>query len=227
MGIKITSTTCPNCGANLPIEEGRNQMFCSYCGTSIVITNENEHIYRVVDEADVIHEETEQMVQLRRIELEEQRLQMEQQRMQSREKSKAKTTKIRVFFGIIAAITGLIGLNSMSTILLVTAAISLAICIKLGEDSSSDGNTVDANNKAKIPYGISDYEDKNYVVISEMFRTSGFTNVKYVPLNDLTTGLLSKPGTVESIMINGKAVSAGGRKVDADSAVVISYHSFR
>ncbi|MCI7350724.1 MAG: zinc ribbon domain-containing protein, partial [Ruminococcus sp.] len=93
MGIKITSTTCPNCGANLPIEEGRNQMFCSYCGTSIAITNENEHIYRVVDEADVIHEETEQMVQLRRIELEEQRLQMEQQRMQSREKSKAKTTK--------------------------------------------------------------------------------------------------------------------------------------
>ncbi len=28
-------------------------MFCSYCGTQIIATNENEHIYRHIDEAKI------------------------------------------------------------------------------------------------------------------------------------------------------------------------------
>ena len=42
-----------------------------------------------------------------------------------------------------------------------------------------------------------------------MFRGSGFTNVKSVPLCDLTVGLLKKTGTVEAITINGKSVVSG------------------
>ena len=30
MAIKFTSVKCPECGAALPIEEGRKQMSCSY-----------------------------------------------------------------------------------------------------------------------------------------------------------------------------------------------------
>lgn len=46
MAVKFISVKCPDCGAVLPIEEGRNQVFCSYCGSQIVMTNENEYIYR-------------------------------------------------------------------------------------------------------------------------------------------------------------------------------------
>ena len=53
MAVKFTSVKCPDCGAVLPIEEGRNQVFCSYCGSKIIITNENEHIYRHIDEAEI------------------------------------------------------------------------------------------------------------------------------------------------------------------------------
>ena len=40
MAVKFTSVKCPECGANLPIEEGRERIFCSYCGTQIIMTNE-------------------------------------------------------------------------------------------------------------------------------------------------------------------------------------------
>lgn len=71
MAVKFTSVKCPECSANLPIEEGRERIFCSYCGTQIIMTNENEHTYRHVDEAEVKRAETEQLVHLKELELEE------------------------------------------------------------------------------------------------------------------------------------------------------------
>lgn len=74
MSISIVSVKCPECKASLPIEEGRTQIFCSYCGAKIVITNENEFIYRHIDEAEVTQAETEQLVRLKELELEEKRI---------------------------------------------------------------------------------------------------------------------------------------------------------
>lgn len=71
MAVKFTAVKCPSCGANLPIEEGRTQMFCSYCGSSIIMTNENEHIYRHVDEAGIKQAETERIIRIKELELEE------------------------------------------------------------------------------------------------------------------------------------------------------------
>ena len=81
--------------------------------------------------------------------------------------------------------------------------------------------------KIKVPSGIAGYENKNYATIEAMFKSSGFTNVKTIPLNDLTMGLLKKPGTVESITINGQSVTTGGRKFLPSAIVIISYHSHR
>ena len=53
MAVKLTSVKCPECGAALQIENGREQIFCSYCGAKILITNENEYIIRHVDDAGV------------------------------------------------------------------------------------------------------------------------------------------------------------------------------
>ena len=71
MAVKFSSVKCPECGADLPIEEGRMRMYCSYCGTQIIMTNENEHVYRHVDEADMKRAETEQLILLKKLELKE------------------------------------------------------------------------------------------------------------------------------------------------------------
>lgn len=77
MSLKINIVNCPSCGAAIPITEGHSQLTCSYCGTKLNITNENEHIIRHVDEAQVKHVEVEQMIRLRELEMEEKKRKVE------------------------------------------------------------------------------------------------------------------------------------------------------
>lgn len=71
MAIKLISVKCPECGASLDVEENRNQAFCTYCGTKILVNNENEHIYRHIDEAEVKRAETDRIIKLKAMELAE------------------------------------------------------------------------------------------------------------------------------------------------------------
>ena len=71
MAIQFISVTCPQCGANLQIEEGREFAFCSYCGTKVMMSNENEHIVRTIDEAGIKQAETDRIVKLRQLDMEE------------------------------------------------------------------------------------------------------------------------------------------------------------
>ena len=71
MAVKFISVKCPECGANLNIEGDREHAFCTYCGTKILLHNENEHIYRRIDEAGIKQAETERIIRLREIELAE------------------------------------------------------------------------------------------------------------------------------------------------------------
>lgn len=40
--------TCPNCGANLSIDDNRDIFFCEYCGTKI--RKESDHAYTKVEQ---------------------------------------------------------------------------------------------------------------------------------------------------------------------------------
>lgn len=71
MAVEFISVKCPECGANLNIEEDREQAFCTYCGTKILLHNENERVYRRIDEAGIKQAETDRIIRLREIELAE------------------------------------------------------------------------------------------------------------------------------------------------------------
>ena len=46
--IKTVSLKCPECGANLEIDDGRKQCFCQYCRNKIIIDDGSRtytHIY--------------------------------------------------------------------------------------------------------------------------------------------------------------------------------------
>ena len=79
-------------------------------------------------------------------------------------------------------------------------------------DKDKEDDELDFGDKVKVPSGISGYESKSYSAIEAMFVSAGFTNVRCVPLNDLTMGLLKKPGMVHSITIRGKEITSGGKK---------------
>ena len=97
MAIKVYSVKCPECSASLPIEEGRKQMFCSYCGAKIIVNNENEYIYRHIDEAELTQAETDRLVELKRLEMEEKR----------REDEK-KSRKVKMTISIVLGAIGII-----------------------------------------------------------------------------------------------------------------------
>ena len=216
MAIKFTSVKCPECGASLPIEEGREKLFCSYCGVQIIMTNENEHIYRHIDEAKIKQAEVNQAVQLKKLEI-----------IERKRAAAEKTKKIKIIISIVMGIVGIIlmlagaGMAGLVGLLVLEGVMFIWIM----NDGNKD-DEIDFGDKVKVPSGISDYEKKSYVAIEAMFKSAGFTDIKCVPLHDLTTGWIKKPDTVESITINGTEVASGGKKYSPDATVVISYHSF-
>lgn len=80
MAIKLISIRCPECGASLDIEEGRKQVFCSYCGAKILVQNENEYVLRYVDDAELKQTEADLMVKMKQLDISEKKRLAEEKR---------------------------------------------------------------------------------------------------------------------------------------------------
>lgn len=228
MAIKMIAVKCPQCGANLDVEDGRKTLFCQYCGAKVIIQNDNEHIYHTIDDAAVERAETERMIKKHQIEMSRIRAANKGQRL----KLKIKFTFVLAVVGVLMMMigygaAGASGDSSPFSILALLGMFPLLAIVFVwthkDEDEDIDLNISD---RAKVPESISDFESKNYAAIESIIRSAGFHNIKCVPLNDLTTGFLKKPGMVESITINGEAISYGGDKFPKDASIIISYHSF-
>lgn len=220
--MKVISVKCPECGATLDVDESRTQVFCSYCGSKVLLQNENEHIIRVVDEAGVKRAETDKMVKSMQIDA-------AKQKREELKEARQKKLKLGIIVGSIGALILIIGavakidmMISLGFLIAVVGGIFLFGAFN--NDSNDDDTDLVLESKAKIPDTVYEYEKKTYSVIEESFKAAGFTNVKSVPLNDLTVGVLKKPGFVESITVGGKNARKGD-KHPKDAPVIISYHS--
>lgn len=224
MAITVNAVKCPSCGADLPVEEGREKIFCSFCGTPIVITNENEHIYRHIDEAGIKQAETDRMVELKKLEI------LEKKRAEA-EKRKSLKMKLSIALGAAAVIFILIGYAGDAYGFIMPGMVCAIILMYMwigSMNSKDEDDDIDLGDKIRIPSGVDDFSGKNYQSIEAKFRSAGFGNIQCIPLRDLTTGFLKKPNMVESITINGKDIEEfnSRAKVSANAAVIISYHSF-
>lgn len=229
MDVKLVSVKCPECGATLDIEEDRRQAFCTYCGAKVILQNENEHIYRHIDEAEVKQAETERIIRLKKMEFAEKRL-SDYRRMRS---LKIKVALISGILGILAIPIGMVAGEATgdpnSSLYMISASgyffLFFALVVALTLTNNDEDDIMDLSEKAKVPSSIRDYEKLSYIAVEAMLKGAGFTNVESIPLNDLTTGLIKKPGSVDSIVINNKKITNGGDRFSKDARVVISYHS--
>lgn len=231
MAIEMVSVKCPDCGATLSVEGDRKTAFCSYCGSKIILHNDNEYTINVNDEAEVKYAETDQIVNLKKLEFAEKAAQDRKQ-----------VRKLKILISLALAAIGMVmiavgnGLGKLTgnsdsgfymLALLGFFPLMGAAYIWLLNKDNDDEDDNPYDDRLRVPSGISDYEKKSYQAIEAMFRGAGFTNVSSVGLGDLTVGILKKPGKVESITVNGKDVTSGGKKFPKDARVVISYHSQR
>lgn len=225
----MRSCNCTNCGASLTVDDNnRDFAFCQYCGAKIML-DDYRSTHRVVDEAKIKQAETDQMVKLKQLEM-----------LEAARINKEKNLKLKIIISLILAIIGIlmiiIGFMAGSVTgdedsgFYMASVVGMLMIVGVGfiwlDSNDKDKEELDFGDKAKVPSSIEEFEKKNYSAIEAMMKSAGFTNVKCVPLNDLTIGILKRPGTVESITINGQKIERGGRKFPCDAMIVISYHSF-
>ena len=220
MAVKITSVKCPECGAALQIENGREQIFCSYCGAKILITNENEYIIRHVDDAGVKKAETERIIEMKKLEI------IEKNRVANEKKKKTKI-KIMAILAILAMIFLSIGGSDKDNEAYETISGFLILAIPCVWFINRDRDESGFGDKIRFPHSLKEYNTKSYLFVESILKSVGFTNIKTVALNDLTIGILKRPDTVESININGKMPIFAFKKYHTNAAIVISYHSYR
>lgn len=87
--INLVKLQCPNCSANLEVDAKLKQCFCQYCGTKLLIDNDNEKTVHIVDEAEMTRAENEykllkshmeQNADLTRMELNKKQFELEKQK---------------------------------------------------------------------------------------------------------------------------------------------------
>lgn len=88
MAMELVSIKCPGCGAALEVEDEGGQAVCPYCRTEFILYNENERVYRKIDEAKVKQTEVDKLIRLKEMEIEEKK---------RVEAEKAKALKLKVF----------------------------------------------------------------------------------------------------------------------------------
>ena len=67
---------CPNCNAHISLDDSRDFGFCQYCGTKIML-DDYRSTHRVVDEARIHETETDRIIRLKELELEEKKRERE------------------------------------------------------------------------------------------------------------------------------------------------------
>lgn len=108
--MKMISLKCPECGADIDIEEGHKQCFCKYCGTKILIDDGNStYTYRKVDEARIKEAEVDKAIRLKELEI-------EQEKNLQLEKTKELKTKFTIILCAIALISFIISYMTSSNL---------------------------------------------------------------------------------------------------------------
>ena len=226
MAVKFTSVECPSCGAHLSVAEGREKIFCEYCGTQIIVTNENEHTYRQVDEAAIKRAETERMIRLKELELQEK----EEERSRKGRKVAYTLALIFVILGgtlllfakkfVQGEIIALMGLGSI-----VAGALIAEFTFLAKQDNKKKTIHILTSDETQITEDMTRCKEKNYNAIAALFRSAGFSNVQAVAMKDLNFFTARRNGQVESVSINGSTDFDEGDIFRKNSRVVITYHS--
>jgi DNA-directed RNA polymerase subunit RPC12/RpoP len=109
--MKIIPLKCPECGADINIEDGVKQFYCSHCGTRLTIDDETKTvIIRHIDEAKIKETVINGSLRIKEMEI--------------HEKKRKDAETLMLFWILIMAIVGLV---------------ALAIIVSSGKDSNSPG----------------------------------------------------------------------------------------
>ena len=215
MAVQFISVKCPDCNADLSVEEGRSFAYCSYCGSKVMIHNENEHIYRKIDEAGIKQAETDRLVRMKELEMEE--------KMRSKGQI---PTYVAYGIALIFVVVGLLNLSSSSMTGMwgIIIGAYIAMFANMGNKQSRGRQKYIGVDQVRITSQMANPVQMNYHNVVAMYTGAGFRNVTAMPLNDLNLFTLSKNGQVDQVTIDGEADFEEGDVYSKDANILITYH---
>ena len=223
MAYSLMSVKCPECGKTLSIEPDRTQAFCTYCGAKVLISNDNEFVFRQVDEADVRKAETDRMVRMHEIE------------MQEKNQAIRKTltvvwlvlTVLLIVIAVILAFTD--DAEGTFFMFLIYACAPIigggAWMIFKWLPEREVQKTIARNGGIRFPKDLEPFSEKKVQPVMEALHVAGFTNVTCINEKDLNilTVLLSGD-KVDRITVGGESIVSGGKYYRPDVPIVVHYH---
>lgn len=218
--MKSMTIKCPECGATVHVEEGKNYGYCEYCGSKVLVSNENEVTYRHIDVA--------KMRELDLMEKEREDIRRKEQQIREDEKRKQITMIIEICVALSACILGVYlfftGFYLVSPPMLFTGIGLSIFSAVLFNHIKNVRKKREEDKKAKNGLiKFPDFFDNNAYSLHAKLEQAGFTNVRLVNLRDITLGLIKKVGEIESISVNG-IDSPNGKWFPPNSPILIQYH---
>ena len=219
--INLIKLQCPNCNANLEVKDDTKQCFCTYCGTKILLQNDNEYYIHHIDEARI--KEAEVQHEIARMQFQEQQIRREQEAEANIEaKKRIRKKRISAFF--IALVSGFIltGLSGSPIMFLIALAVGIKFMVKDIPEKEQD-KALAERGYARFPKSLGNINDRTYSVLLSELETVGFTNITCENLHDVKFGMHKNEGKVEKILLNNGNPSRG-KLYPQDVPILIVYH---
>ena len=136
--ISFIAVRCPGCGEDLSVEEGRSAVLCTYCGAKVLISSENEHIYRHIDDVEIKTAETDHIVQMKKTEMADERHQIS-----------VKNNMLRIVISLGLVVFGLLVMISGSEYAVMAGVFAMlaAACIWLFSGTIGNGRNNDPHGR--------------------------------------------------------------------------------
>ena len=91
--MEVHQLKCPNCNANLEVENGLDTFYCNYCGTKLIVDHQSDSMIRA-------------KVDIKKAEIEAERERQKQQHIEN--KIKLDNDNDKLFYKVIGAILGVV-----------------------------------------------------------------------------------------------------------------------
>ena len=209
----LINLTCPQCNATLSVEEGREMLFCSYCGHKILLNDENKHTIHYIDDAAIKRAETERMIQLKELEMEE-----------KKRANKKIAVIIWLVIMVILVIAGICGLWICWGVAFFVGIFGAAFLFD-DDNRKKKPTRIPNEDEVQITDKLRYYREKHCETICGLYKNAGFVNVSTLPMHDLKLLEFKKNGLVKEITINGEDDFDEGDVFKKTDPVVIMYHS--
>lgn len=213
----ILKLECPYCSAPLEYEEGKEQMYCQYCGKKILLIDENSYTFKHIDEAKIRESENNKTIRLKELDYEE--------------RIERKESRVKYFAYGIALIMFIAGLLTfeysgfIGTFLVLGGLLIFHTTYFAIQDRQEEKRIRELNRAGLIlTNGLSNYKECDYKEVYAKLKSLGFNSIILIPLHDLSFTNLWKNGKVESITVDSEPMVMN-MPYPENGKVEIKYHS--